>query len=453
MTPVENSSLPNLLNTPGIYYAIAYWCSTVFYLTLVPNKYKGWEKWLIITISGIVLAFFMTITNNKPITFFIPLMMVTVLIIFFIFWSVMDADLPTVAFYTIRAFAMGEFLASFEWQLIYYVINGRILQLNIISNLIVGIPVYILFFLISFMLERVLNGKNSQFETNFKAVIGAVAIEISIYSMSNISFVLRNTPFSARYTNEILILRTTFAAGGMIIINMYYALLHHMRAQIEVKALQSLLEAQYSNYKTSRDSINLINQKYHDLKHQIAILRNESGGAKIVDMEKKNAYLDKIEQEIRHYEAQNKTGNDTLDVILNSKSLLCQSHHIDFTVVADGSTIDFMDIMDISSLFGNALDNAIESVRKIDNYSKRLIHVTVVKQKSFARITVENTYEGEIIFKNGLPITTKKDENYHGFGVKSIRSTVEKYGGSMTVSTKDRWFLLNILIPQKNYSG
>ena len=445
----DNNSLPNLLNTPGIYYAIAYWCSAVFYLTLAPNKYKGWKKWLIIVISGIVLGFFMTITYNKPIAYFIPLMLVTVLILFFIHWSVMDADLPSVTFYTIRAFAMGEFLASFEWQLFYYAVNGGILELNIISNFIVGIPVYILFFFISFVLERILNGNNGQFETNFKSVLGAVAIEISIYAMSNISFVLRNTPFSARYTNEILILRTTFAAGGMIIINMYYALLHYMKAQIEVKALQSLLEAQYSNYKTSRDSINLINQKYHDLKHQIAILRNESLGSGIIDGEEKNAYLDKMEKEIRHYEAQNKTGNDTLDVILNSKSLLCQSHHIEFTVVADGSAINFMDIMDISSLFGNALDNAIESVRKIDNYSKRLIHVTVVRQKSFARITVENTYKGNIIFKNGLPVTTKRNEDYHGFGVKSIRQTVEKYGGSMALSTKNNWFLLNILIPQR----
>ena len=453
MAPVENSNLPNLLNTPGIYYAIAYWFSAVFYLSFVPNRYRGIRKWLILGISGIVLGFFMVITDNKPIAFFVPLMIVTALILFFILWSEMDAGLPSVAFYTIRAFVMGEFLASLEWQLFYYVINGNFLKLNLISNFIVGLPVYVIFFLISFFFEIRFNERNNPLEIKWNSVVGAAAIALVIYIMSNISFVFRNTPFSARYTNEILILRTTFDAGGMIIINMYYVLLRHMKAQIEVKALQSLLEAQYSNYRTSRDSINLINQKYHDLKHQIAILRNESANGGLIDEEKKNIYLDRMEQEIRHYEAQNKTGNDILDVILNSKSLLCQSHHVDFTVVADGSAIDFMDIMDISSLFGNALDNAIESVRKIDNYSKRLIHVTVIRQKAFVRISVENTYEGKIVFRNGLPLTTKGNENYHGFGVKSILSTVEKYGGSMTVSTRDSWFLLNILIPQKEHNG
>lgn len=53
-----------------------------------------------------------------------------------------------------------------------------------------------------------------------------------------------------------------------------------------------------------------------------------------------------------------------------------------------------MDVMDISALFGNALDNAIESVKKIPDREKRLIHVAVAKQKGFLRIRVENCYEG-----------------------------------------------------------
>jgi len=62
-------------------------------------------------------------------------------------------------------------------------------------------------------------------------------------------------------------------------------------------------------------------------------------------------------------------------------------------------------------------------------------------------IQVENRYIGEIRFRNGMPLTSKGDENYHGFGVKSIRSTAEKYGGSMRVTSRDQWFRLNILLP------
>ena len=63
-----------------------------------------------------------------------------------------------------------------------------------------------------------------------------------------------------------------------------------------------MLHLQYENYKAKQESVDLINQKYHDLKHQIAVLRSESG-------EERNAVLDRMEQEIKAYEAQNDTGN------------------------------------------------------------------------------------------------------------------------------------------------
>lgn len=101
---------------------------------------------------------------------------------------------------------------------------------------------------------------------------------------------------------------------------------------------------------------------------------------------------------------------------------------------------------DLSILIGNALDNAIESVEKISDPDKRLIHVSVNRQKGFLRIRVENCYEGDIRFVAGLP-STRKDARYHGYGMKSIRSVVEKYNGSMTVKAEDGWFELRLLFP------
>ena len=104
--------------------------------------------------------------------------------------------------------------------------------------------------------------------------------------------------------------------------------------------------------------------------------------------------------------------------------------------------------MDVSNLFGNALDNAIESVDKIADPERRLIHLSVARQKGFAAIRIENCYDGELHFANGLPITTKKDVGYHGFGVKSIQNTAAKYGGTATITTHDGWFELRVLIPR-----
>ena len=85
-------------------------------------------------------------------------------------------------------------------------------------------------------------------------------------------------------------------------------------------------------------------------------------------------------------------------------------------------------------------------MEKISNPDKRLIHVSVNRQKGFLRIRVENCYEGDIRFVAGLP-STRKDARYHGYGMKSIRSVVEKYNGSMTVKAEDGWFELRLLFP------
>ena len=210
--------------------------------------------------------------------------------------------------------------------------------------------------------------------------------------------------------------------------------------RMEKEYLHKLLHMQKENYRISEESVDLVNRKYHDLKHQIQLLRSE------ITSDEKLRYLDEMEEEIHSYEAQNKTGNKTLDTLLTAKSLKCQDLGISLTCVADGAELDFMKPTDLSVLFGNALDNAIESVEKISDADKRLIHLTISREKSFLRIRVENCYEGEINFVGGLP-STAKDARYHGYGMKSIRSIVEKYNGSMTVKAQDGWFELRILFP------
>ena len=77
----------------------------------------------------------------------------------------------------------------------------------------------------------------------------------------------------------------------------------------------------------------------------------------------------------------------------------------------------------------------------------QLIHLSVAKQKNFLRIRCENYCEEQLKFENGIPVTTKKDRRFHGFGMKSIKSTAAKYGGSVTTDLKKNWFELRILIP------
>ena len=139
-----------------------------------------------------------------------------------------------------------------------------------------------------------------------------------------------------------------------------------------------------------------------------------------------------------------------LDTILTSKSLHCQQNGIQLTCVADGAALDFMDVMDLSALFGNALDNAIEGVSLLPDTEQRLIHLAVARQKGFVSIRLENRCRDSLHVEKGLPRTTKAEKGLHGYGLKSIQATVEKYGGSVTVHAESGWFELRILIPSAN---
>lgn len=134
-------------------------------------------------------------------------------------------------------------------------------------------------------------------------------------------------------------------------------------------------------------------------------------------------------------------------VILTEKSLLCERHKIRFTYMIDGEQLDFMDPVDIASLFGNAVDNAIESVLRTDDAERRIIRLNAGVKRSFFSVHFENYCGETVVFRDGMPQTVKQDNRYHGFGVKSIRYIVEKYGGTLRMGQQGYLFNPDILLP------
>ena len=114
--------------------------------------------------------------------------------------------------------------------------------------------------------------------------------------------------------------------------------------------------------------------------------------------------------------------------------------------MADGSALGFMPSLDIISLFSNALDNAFEAVTALPK-EEREIHMTVKKALGALSICVENPCAARPQMVDGIPATTKSDRRFHGFGMRSIQSTVDKYGGTMDIDTNEGRFKLMIMIP------
>lgn len=210
------------------------------------------------------------------------------------------------------------------------------------------------------------------------------------------------------------------------------------KEKAEFDMMQKLWLEEKKQFKLVKENIEAINIKCHDLKHQITNLRETNQ----VD----EKYLDEMEKSISIYNSAVRTGNETLDVILTDKRLHCTANGIQFTCIAEGTKISFMDVMDIFSLFGNALDNAIEYTERLEP-EKRFIHLSIRATNQLLLIHIENPFEGELVMHDGIPITTKSDKEYHGYGMRSMKRIVRKYGGDLSVAAEDMMFHLNIMIP------
>lgn len=225
----------------------------------------------------------------------------------------------------------------------------------------------------------------------------------------------------------------------LVILLMSFSLLHTEKTHIQMSILKQINYEKTQQYEMSKQNIELINLKCHDLRHQIRALKNDINAINIDE-------LDTIEKQIKIYDSKVKTENQALDTLLREKSTICLNNNIVFDCIIDGKLLSFIPDEEIYTLFGNILDNAIESSLKIDNKNKRIITLKVNKELGGVHILEENTFTGTLKIKNGLPVTDKNPA-YHGYGMKSIQNTVNKYDGSLKVSAIEDRFQLQIFFP------
>ena len=215
-----------------------------------------------------------------------------------------------------------------------------------------------------------------------------------------------------------------------------FTLLSRKSFSDELMVVEQLRKKEEEQYRLSKDTIDSINLKCHDMRHQI----REIGTQAHMSPEA----MHEITDTIQIYDSMYKTGNQALDTILNEKMLFCQNKSISINCMADGKKLSFMSDSDIYSLFGNMIENAINAVQELPE-GTRDIYLSVSGKGELLSILCENPCHGEIIFNDGLPVTKNTDTFNHGIGVRSIQLTVAKYGGTVHFEAKDGVFYVDIL--------
>lgn len=429
-----NEILPNI---PRIYTALAEWLACI--VVILPFSKKNY--WLFKLVSGgVVQLLLQVLVGTWSLLFWIPGMVINVAWMLFVIYTTVDIRKYDALYFVCKAFILAEFIASLMWQLYYTFILDKYGSNTLVSSLFVAIC-YIFLFSTFFFVDRRLTPENRIRQATKRDIILAILTAVIIFTVSNIGFILSNTAYPLGDTMAIFIFRTLINLCGICILfiqeyQKYESYLHE-----ELSAINNTLQSQYEQYNAYKESSEIIQRQFHDLKHQLEMIRSEK------DSKKRERHVEEMTRAINTYSATISTGNAILDTILTSKNAICIENGITFTCFADGQQLDNMDAMDICSLFGNALDNAIEAAKKIPDTEKRLIELRVAKKSMFLVISLRNITFEKLAFENDLPITTKARKDLHGYGLKSIALITEKYQGTMTITMDENWFSLKVILP------
>ncbi len=433
-----NIFLPDI---PRLYTGLAESFACLLYVIWYSKGRKNKNGLTIAVIMGVGQMILQYIAGSLPIDFWLFGMLVNLIWMFLTIYVSTPLSINFSIYTSLKAFVLAEFIASFVWQIYTFFMWERF-QISTWTLTIFVTIFYIILLSIVFYLETkyTLVEMIGNIDKNENITIGFITSIIFI--TSNIGFILESTDYNLGNSFAIYSMRTLANFNGICVIFLLQTQKHDRFLKDEIEKINNVFGGrQYQKYIDYKENHEIIKQKLHDLKHQVYIIKSEE------NLAKKNEKIDNVLEEIKSMNAEIQTGNVVLDTILTSKNIYCIEQKIVFTCFVDGKILEFMDVLDICNLFGNALDNAIEFVEKQESIEKRLINLRVCEKNKFIIIRFDNYCEQAPTFINGLPMTTKKDTANHGYGLKSIKYTTEKYNGNMTISYEENWFTVKILFP------
>ncbi len=265
-------------------------------------------------------------------------------------------------------------------------------------------------------------------------MIGFTVFMFSVYNVLNLN----------KIPHMLIIVGMAIFTFTYLVVFLYSKNTLYFRDQEQKDKIQiAQLQQQFAYYQEKLKDEEKVRSVYHDMKNHLLVLQRHILQRQINSPET-TEMVEKLQSRVAMYEDYVHTGNDILDIILKEKSELAREKSIAFSVTADLNGVDFIEPLDISTIFSNALDNAIEASEKLPE-EQRAILVKAGKMQNFFSVLIENNCLQNS--ENTNIRSTKSDDFLHGFGISNMRKAAEKYGGQLTTKYEKGTFTLKILIP------
>ncbi len=231
---------------------------------------------------------------------------------------------------------------------------------------------------------------------------------------------------SALYISVIVILCLSMAAG--------------QRRIKEKQAMEAQLAGQKRHYEDLKERVEKARKDHHDFKHQITAIRHY---IQIDDQEGLQSFCDELLARQSGKVQIPYTGNVAADGVLYHSLQLAREENVEFQysgVIRSSGITD----LDICTLLGNALDNALTACRTVPD--GRSIELISQSEPHLLSIMIRNTFDGKVE-QDKEGIRSRKRENRRGVGLASMKSICESYGGSMDIQWDDKTFTVMFLLP------
>lgn len=286
-----------------------------------------------------------------------------------------------------------------------------------------------------FLQKYVLKSAQHLMERSVKSCLLFAAVPAFYYLYDHIAFVYTDFMYSG--TRAALQLMPFFVSiFYFVFILLYY---EETQKQAIMQRERDMLDTQFKKAQTEFASLQQLQQNAaayrHDMRHHLALLQALASKG---DIEEIKRYLRTAQSDIDAITPTRYCENETVNLILSAYAVKAKQSDIMLTVEARLPDSLTLSDTELCSLLSNALENAIQACENIRDSKERYIKLRVYTKNNKLCIDLRNTYQSELTFQEGLPVSK---EPGHGYGTKSMAHIVEKHSGVFQFSVKDGWFI------------
>ena len=285
-----------------------------------------------------------------------------------------------------------------------------------------------LFFAVMSVLLLWLKKRRKPFLQYDKSVFFTILIPFIAQIIVLILFAVCDSPSMTATQNRLITINAFFLLIVNLLIfglNQYNQKKHLEFTEMQIQLQKEHDSAEYYKMLIAQNE----NQRIliHDMKkhlQSIALLNEDNQNEKI------RAYINQLMQSSDLLEFSKICDHKILNNILCRYKKVCNDLHIAFHADIRSNTTTFLSDSDVTSLFCNMLDNAVEASNHIkDSY----IEITAAQRKHtpFVIITIINSCAGNPFSPNGELVSSKQNPQAHGFGIKSIEKIIHNYNGNI----------------------